>query len=150
MKTGCYVHDVMTREVVVSDSSISVYEAAKLMAKHEVGSIVVTDGDNPIGIVTEQDVARNVVAKGKDPKSTLVKDVIGKRLMSIKSNKDIYDAAVLMKVSEIKHLPVIDEGVLMGILTAKDIIRTEPYLIEMLQFKSSMSKQEVKDLFKGL
>ena len=67
-------------------------------------------------------------------------------------NMEIFqcDAMVLMGNSEIKHLPVIDEGELVGIITGKDIMRIEPHLIEMLSFKASLDKEEAKKLFKKL
>ena len=137
----------MNRNVVVTDCDASIYDVAKLMNEKLVGSVVVKKEGKAVGIVTEQDIARKIVAVGKDPKETIVKDVTEGQLLSVNSVNDIYDATVIMKNSEIKHLPVIDGDELVGIITAKDIIRIEPYLIEKLTFKSSLSIDEAKKLF---
>ena len=106
--------------------------------------------DSPIGIITEQDIARKVVASGKDPKETTVIDIAEKELISIESNRDLMEAMNLMSSCEIKHLPAVDEGKLMGIITAKEVIRLEPHLIEIMEFKSNLNREEAKKLFSKL
>ncbi len=150
MNTGYKIYDVMRRKVHTADSEVTVSEVAKIMSENKVGSVIITTDDAPTKILTEQDIARKVVAQGKDPKSAKVGDVAGEELISIESERDIYEAIVLMGNSDIKHLPVIDGGKLQGIITSKDIIRLEPHLVEMLSFKSSLNKEEAKSLFKKL
>lgn len=150
METGYKVHDVMSKEVVTSSYDSTISDVAKIMAQKRVGSVVVMQDERPVGIITEQDIARKIVAEGKDASSTKANKVMEKELIFTISSRDLYDAVVLMGKTEIKHLPVIDNGQLVGIITAKDIIRIKPYLIEMLSFKSSMSKEEAQKLFKGV
>ncbi|MBT3865497.1 CBS domain-containing protein [Candidatus Woesearchaeota archaeon] len=150
MNTGYKIYEVMERKVHTADSESTVSEVAKIMSENKVGSVIITTDDAPTKILTEQDIARKVVAEGKDPKTEKVGDVAGEELISVESTRDIYEAILLMGNSDIKHLPVIDEGKLLGIITSKDIIRLEPHLVEMLSFKSSLNKEEAKKLFKKL
>lgn len=150
MNTGYKIYEVMERKVHTADSEVTVSEVAKIMSENKVGSVIITTNDAPTRILTEQDIARRVVAIGKDPKIEKVGDIAREELISVESTRDIYEAILLMGNSDIKHLPVIDEGKLLGIITSKDIIRLEPHLIEMLSFKSSLNKEEAKKLFKKL
>lgn len=150
MNTGYKIYEVMRRNVHTADSEVTVSEVAKIMSENKVGSVVITTSDAPHKILTEQDIARKVVAEGKDPKTEKVSNVADKDLISIESNRDIYEAILLMGNSDIKHLPVIDDGKLQGIITSKDIIRLEPHLVEMLSFKSSLNREEAKKLFRKL
>ncbi len=150
MESGYKVYDVMCRKVHTANCDSNICEVAGLMKENSVGSIVVLKEDSPVGIITEQDIARKVVASGKNPKETVVSEVAEKELISIESNRDLMEAMTLMGNSEIKHLPVIDEGKLLGIITAKDVIRLEPHLIEMMEFKSNLNREEAKKLFSKL
>ena len=150
MNTGYKIYEVMERKVHTADSESTVSEVAKIMSENKVGSVIITTDDAPTKILTEQDIARKVVAEGKDPKTEKVGDVAGEELISVESTRDIYEAILLMGNSDIKHLPVIDEGKLLGIITSKDIIRLEPHLVEMLSFKSSLNRDEAKKLFNKL
>jgi len=148
MESGYKVHEVMNRDVLTLDWEASIVEVAKKMRDKRVGSVVLLKNKNPTQIITEQDVARKVVAEGKNPEETKAKDVAGESLVSIEGNRDLHEAMVLMSNEDIKHLPVIDNGKLEGIITAKDIVRMEPHLIEIMSFKSSLSNDELKKLFK--
>ncbi len=150
MHTGYQVYTVMKREVETADCSDTVSKVARIMKDNQVGSVIILEKNTPVGILTEQDIARKVVAEGKDPKTEKVGDVMCEELVSVESNRDIHEAISLMGNSDIKHLPVIDDGKLEGIITSKDIIRLEPHLIEMLSFKSTLNKEEAKKLFSKL
>ena len=150
METGYKVHDVMSKDVVTANHEVSISDVAKIMAEKKVGSVVIVEDERPVGIITEQDIARKVVAKNRRARETKVNEIMEKDLIFTLSSRDLYDAVLLMGKTEIKHLPVIDNGKLLGIVTSKDIIRIKPYLIEMLTFKSSMSEDEAKKLFKGI
>ena len=150
METGYKVYEVMNRDVQTAECETTICDIANQMKTAKVGSIIILKENSPVGIITEQDVVRKVVAEKNNPKETIVEDIADENLISIESTRDLYDAMVLMGNSEIKHLPVIDEGELVGIITGKDIMRIEPHLIEMLSFKASLDKEEAKKLFKKL
>jgi signal-transduction protein with cAMP-binding, CBS, and nucleotidyltransferase domain len=137
MNTGHRVGDVMSKVVAQISISSTIVECAKEMAQKRIGSLVVMQENKPIGIITEQDLGRKVMAQGVNPNVTSVERVMSQGLHTIGSEKDIYDAMVMMGQQKIKHLPVVEEERLVGIISFKDILRIQPTLIELLNFKHS-------------
>ena len=127
------VGELMVTNIVASTPNESVYDCARKMAHKNVGSLVVVDELALAGIITEQDITRKVVAKGLNPRTTPVSTVMSSNVESIESNKDIQEAIELMGKKMIKHLPVVDQGKIVGIIAAKDIVAMQPFLIEMVQ-----------------
>ena len=144
METGYRVSEVMVRDVATISPKASLLECAKKMAENKVGCLVVTVSDNPIGIITEQDLARRVLAREIDVKNTAVRSIMSRNMKTISPDKDLHEAVSLMGKNEIKHLPVVSGRKLAGIITAKDIIQIQPGLIELLRFNSS-SKKNLED-----
>lgn len=147
MKTGVKVSDAMTKKPIVVKPDISVKKCAKLMAKKDVGSLVVKEDNRLLGIVTVEDFTYGVVAKDKDVNKTKVKDVMIRRVVTIDPNKDIYDALVLMKKKNIKQLPVAVKNELVGLLTMKDILKIEPALFDILVEKYKLREESKKPVF---
>ncbi len=141
MGSGYAVGEIMVRDVATIAPTVSLVACARAMREQKVGCLVVTEGEQVVGILTEQDIARKVVAEGLDPEQNTVAEIMSRTVETISPDKDLQDAVLLMGNNEIKHLPVIHEGKLMGILTAKDIIFVEPTLIEKLTFNVSMQRQ---------
>ncbi len=137
MKTGYKVADVMSVKVLTARSITKLDVCARLMARAKIGSLVLLDGKKLAGIITEQDLARKVLAKGVNAKTTPVSKVMSKKVLSVSPTDDIYTAMVEMGNHNIKHLPVLQDGELVGIVSFKDIIKVEPALIEVISFKSS-------------
>ena len=137
MKTGYKVNDVMQRGVATISPQATAFEAAKVMAEKKIGSLVLMEGDIPIGIITEQDLTRKVMAKGLGKETTTLSEIMSDILHSITSDKDLYEASVIMSNQKIKHLPVIESGELKGIISFKDLIQIQPSLIELLNFRNS-------------
>jgi flavin prenyltransferase len=121
------VRDVMTAGVLVTTPGATVMEAAKLMALEDRGSIVVLDNGSPMGIVTERDLFKKVVAIGLLPGDVLVRDIMSSPLISIGPEESLKGAAKLMAEKEIRRLPVTENNKLVGILTAADLARLEPH-----------------------
>jgi len=121
------VKDVMTSNVLVTSPDATAMEAAKLMAAEDRGSIVVLDGEKPVGIVTERDLFKKVVAIGLLPKNVIVRDIMSSPLISASPDQSLKSAARLMSEKTIRRLPVTDGGKLVGILTASDLARLEPH-----------------------
>ena len=113
------VKDFMTKEVVTIQSSKSIQEAAELMSSKEVGDLVVTDGEKPIGIITERDFVRRVVAK-RQPLNAKVSEIMTKPLIVIDQDSSLKEAARIMLNKKIRRLPVIKDNKLIGIITATD------------------------------
>ena len=126
------VAEVMNREVKTVSSEASVKEAAELMNEYRIGSLIVVENQEVAGIITERDILVKVVAEGKDPSKVKVSEIMTKNFVSVRPDESVEDAAELMTRYGIKKLPVIESGVLVGILTASDIVASERKLLEKL------------------
>jgi len=116
------VKDLMTKEVITIDLHKTVVDAAALMNEKRKGCLVVTDGEVPIGIVTERDFVRRVVAK-KLPLDTAISEIMSKPLIAIDPDSSIREAARLMIKDKIRRLPVTKENKLVGIIVISDFAR---------------------------
>ena len=116
------VKDIMTKSLITVDSSATVNEAAKMMEKAKVGSVVVTEKNMPIGIMTDRDFAITIAAHAY-PIHTKVKQVMSSPLIHIRSDDEVWTAADLMYSRKIRRLPVLDEDELLGIVSASDFVK---------------------------
>ncbi|HXG13720.1 MAG TPA: CBS domain-containing protein [Candidatus Nitrosotenuis sp.] len=116
------VKDIMTKSLVTVDASSTVNEAAKLMEKAQVGSVIVMEKNVPIGIMTDRDFAIKIAAHAY-PIHTKVKQVMSSPLIHISPNDEAWSAADLMYARKIRRLPVLDEDELLGIVTATDFVK---------------------------
>lgn len=132
MKTGYKVLDVMTNKPIIASKELSMKDAAKFMKEKSVNSLLIIENELPIGIITDEDCVRKVLAEGLDAKKTRIKEIMSNELVTIQPNKDIYDALILMRDHGIRQLPVLDGKKLVGFLTLKDILKIEPELIDLL------------------
>ena len=122
----------MNKEVIATKPDVKVKEAVKIMNKLNIGSLVVLNDKNSIiGIMTERDILKSV-EKGLDAESTEVKEVMSKDVRVISSDKDLKDAVDMMTKFKIKKLPVVDDNVLVGIITTEDIMVVEPKIIDSI------------------
>ncbi len=126
-----YVRDVMTSKVRTIPINSTVAEAAKAMARWKIGSLVVVDGKRPVGIVTEGDISKSV-ANGIDAKKAPV-SIQKKRLVTIDPGERLEVAAKTMASAGVKKLPVMEGGVLVGILTQTDIVDSSFALVTSLK-----------------
>jgi CBS domain-containing protein len=116
------VKDIMTKNVVTINADKTVAEAAVLMSQNDVGDLVIMEGNTPVGIVTERDFVRRVLAEGKSVK-TKISEVMTSPLRVIDPEAPIKEAARRMVNKGIRRLPVIKDNKLVGILTAADFAR---------------------------
>jgi CBS domain-containing protein len=114
------VAEIMTNATVTDSTSGSLSSAADLMWRQQTGSLVIVEGDEIVGIVTERDVLRTV-AVGKDVNSVVVDDVMTRELVTTTPDTPVRDAARIMAQHWIRHLPVVDGGRLVGIVSQRDI-----------------------------
>jgi predicted transcriptional regulator len=113
----------MHKNVAIAKFNDSAKTAANEMVKKKVGSLIVTDKENkPIGIVTETDFVRKVVASGVSSKMIQIEDIMSGKMLSIESDKDITDASEMMKNKNIKRLPVVENEKVVGIITSTDLV----------------------------
>jgi CBS domain-containing protein len=122
METDIPLRDVMVREVVKGAMNLNVMEAAKLMRKHDVDSIVVLNNGEPVGIVTEGDIIRELVSKDIKSSTVKLKDIMTTPLITASTNDRLSDIAKKMATERIKRIPVIDGGELVGIVADVNVI----------------------------
>jgi CBS domain-containing protein len=115
----------------------TVYDAIKTMADKDVGALVVLDGGRIVGIVTERDYARNVFLKGRASPETLVGEIMVRDVVCVTPDKSIEEGMAIMTAKRVRHLPVIDDDELLGIVSigdlVKSIINDREFVIEQLE-----------------
>ncbi|MCJ7617694.1 MAG: CBS domain-containing protein [Desulfobacterales bacterium] len=115
--------EICIREVVIARGTESINKAAQLMRDYSVGNVIIMENAHPIGILTDRDITIRVVAEGKDPGKTLIKDVMTAQVTTISESAGIGDGIRIMHGKGIRRLPVIDqEEKLVGIATLDDLI----------------------------
>jgi len=114
----------------------TVYDAIKQMADRDVGSVVVMDGGRLAGIFTERHYARNVFLKGRSSPQTLVGDVMERSVVCIHPDQAVEEGMALMSAKRVRHLPVIDDGNLLGLVSIGDLVKSiisdREFVIEQL------------------
>ena len=115
----------------------SVLDAMKLMADRNIGALLVMEGDAIVGIITERDYARKVVLMGRASKDTPVRDIMSSEVLYVKPGNTSEECMVLMTENRLRHLPIIDEGKLVGLISigdlVKDIISEQRFIIDQLE-----------------
>ncbi|MDH3192587.1 MAG: CBS domain-containing protein [Nitrosopumilus sp.] len=119
---GIFVEDTMTKNVVTVEEFTPIRNAAKKMDEANVGSIVVTKNNEPIGIITERDFVRRYAVMGISL-SKPVGDIMTLPLITIDPNETVWEAAEVMKTNKIHKLPVIKDKKLVGIITNSDLVK---------------------------
>jgi CBS domain-containing protein len=118
-------------------ASDSVYNAIHLMAEKGIGALVVTDGNAIVGIVTERDYARKVVLKDRSSKTTPVRDIMTPHVRFVELAQTTYDCMALMTERRMRHLPVMEDGKLVGMVSigdlVKEIIAEQQFTISQLE-----------------
>lgn len=116
-----FVKDVMITNIASLDSSSIIKDAAKLMEEKNIGCIVVTKQNSPVGIITERDFVRRIASKEK-PLNSPLEEVMSSPLITIGPDETVWEAAESMKVNNIHKLPVIDNSKVIGIITTTDLV----------------------------
>jgi signal-transduction protein with cAMP-binding, CBS, and nucleotidyltransferase domain len=115
----------------------SVYDAIRLMADKHIGALVVLDGDAIVGIVTERDYARKIVLMDRSSKTTAVRDIMTPHVRFVQLEQTTYDCMALMTERRMRHLPVMEDGKLIGMVSigdlVKEIIAEQQFTISQLE-----------------
>jgi CBS domain-containing protein len=119
------VRDAMTEDPRSIGAAASVVEAARLMREEHIGSLPITDGEQLVGMITDRDITTRVVAEAADPKVTSVEDVYSRDLVSVEPDNDLQEALQLMARHQVRRLPVVESGRLVGIVAQADIALSE-------------------------
>ena len=116
------VKDIMNPNVVSLGPEASLKEASELMAQQKIGSIVIVDGDKPVGIITERDFATKIMLKPYSAE-TKVSEVMSSPVVHVSSDQSVADIIDIMANKDIRKVPVIDNGKVLGIVTGTEFLR---------------------------
>lgn len=117
------VRETMSSNPTSVRPDLPVAEAARLMRSEEVGSLPVVDGDRLVGVVTDRDIAVRLVAEGKDPESTSVQDIHSSEPVTVGPEQDLDEVLEEMARHQVRRVPVVDNGRLVGIVAQADVAR---------------------------
>jgi CBS domain-containing protein len=123
MKLVQHLLDSKGRDIISVTADVSVLDAIKLMAEKTIGSLLIMQGDELQGIMTERDYARKVIIKGRSSESTEVGEIMTTDICSASSQQTVTDCMALMTKRKIRHLPVIDDGTVVGMLSIGDLVQ---------------------------
>ena len=114
----------------------SVFAAIQQMAEKEVGALVVLEGDAVVGIISERDYARKVILKGRSSRETAVQDIMTPDVICVRLDQNVEECMTIVTERRIRHLPVLDSGQLVGIISIGDLVK----------FKSKLQTFEIQYL----
>ncbi len=125
-------HDVLT-----VPPETTVYDALKLMADKNVGALMVLEADDVVGIFSERDYARKVILAGKSSKELPVKDIMSSHVLYVRPEQSVEDCMALMTDKRIRHLPVIENKKLVGVISIGDVVKSiiseQEFMIHQLE-----------------
>jgi len=128
--------ETKSKEVWTIGPGDLVYDAIVKMATKQIGALVVTEGNKVAGIITERDYARKVILQNKSSKSTTVRSIMTERVIYVRPDQTIEECMALMTEKHIRHLPVLDEEKLIGMISIGDVVKVviseKEFLIDQL------------------
>ena len=120
---------------VTPDSSV--YDAMKLMAEKGIGALMVIDGEKIVGILSERDYARKVILQGRASRTTQVREIMTSHVLYAQPEQNIEECMALMTDKRVRHLPVYEEGRLVGVISIGDLVKSiiteQKFIIEQLE-----------------
>jgi len=126
-----------SHRVVSIAPDATVYEALLLMAEHDIGSLVVLDGERLAGIFSERDYAREVALLGKSSKETRVREIMTHKVLCVRPEQTIDECMGIMTQKRIRHLPVLDHKKVVGVISIGDVVKAviseQQHMIEQLE-----------------
>jgi CBS domain-containing protein len=132
------IHSIIqNRQIVTSSSRTTVSEAARLMKQRRIGAVLVVDEDRLVGIFTERDALYRVLAEGRDPKTTHIGHVMTAHPQCITADKPFGHALLLMYENGYRHVPVVEQGRPVGMVSARDALGPE-----LQQFEGELERRE--------
>jgi len=115
----------------------TVFDALTLMARHDIGSLIVLDGERLVGIFSERDYARQVILLGKSSRETLVRDIMTHKVLCVSPEQTVDQCMALMTQKRVRHLPVLDHKKVIGVISIGDVVSTviseQQHVIEQLE-----------------
>lgn len=131
------VKSIMSSPAITAKADDKVSDIAKIMDLHDIGSVIITDAEGkPIGIITDMDIIKRVIARNLNPYEVKAKDAMSQPLITVDPDTDITDAAKLMSFYHVKRLGVVYKGKLVGVVSSKDVTAVMPELLEIVYEKA--------------
>ena len=116
------VKDIMSKDMVIANKEDTILDVAKLMRHHNIGCIpVVENGQKVIGVITDRDIVMNMAKFNSDPSNTFAKEIASDVVYKVKPDADVNQALALMKKQRVRRLPVIENDLLVGMLSLGDV-----------------------------
>jgi CBS domain-containing protein len=126
------------QEPLLIDYGKSARMAGEMMRKNRRYSLVVTRGNLAVGLVTDSDLIKKIIAKNKTPSSVKIKSIMSSPLVTISPEEDVMKAATIMKKNKIKRLVVVKGDEILGVIELSDVARASPEMMDLLEFKIKM------------
>ena len=124
-------------EIHTISPDATVFDAIKLMSDLGVGALLVMEGSRLVGVISERDYTRNVILKGRSSNSTLVQDIMTKKVICLSPDNNIDECMALMNENQIRHLPIMEKGDVVGVVTIMDVIKNilseKEFIIEQME-----------------
>src|SRR5213594_5189182 len=137
MKTVALLLRTKANQVLSVPPDTRVFEALKVMAEKNVGALLVVEGERLVGVFSERDYARKVILKGKSSKDTPVQEIMSSHVLYVRPEQTIEDCMALMTDKRVRHLPVMEEGRVVGVISIGDVVKAiiaeQEFIIEQLQ-----------------
>ena len=137
MKTVAQLLRAKPHGVLSVAPDAAVFQALQLMAENNVGALLVLEGDRLVGIFSERDYARKVILMGKSSKEIPVREIMSSHVLYVRPQQTIEDCMALMTDKRVRHLPVLDEQRVVGVISIGDVVKgiisEQEFLIEQLQ-----------------
>lgn len=137
------IRDIMNKSPVIINRKASVLDATKEMKSEKVGSIIITEDGNPIGVLTESDILRKIVAEEKDASKISVDEIMSSPPIVIGPDANIEEAVRMMGKNKIRRLPVVEDGKLIGMVTERDILQSSPLLLDIVKEWAEITKDRL-------
>ena len=132
-----HVLDKKGHDVRFIHPGASVFDALKMMAENNIGSLVVLEDEKLVGIITERHYAREIVLKGKTSQGTLVRDIMSTKVICTRPDQSVQECMAVMTARAVRHLPVLEHGRLVGIVSIGDMVNSvigdQKFIIEQLE-----------------
>ncbi|MGO8954581.1 MAG: CBS domain-containing protein [Rhodomicrobium sp.] len=119
----------------------TVFDAIAKMAENDIGSLIVMDGETLIGIITERHYARDVILKGKTSPATTVREIMERRVITVRPEQSVEECMALMTDQRVRHLPVIKDRKIIGIVSIGDVVKN---IIDGQKFRIDQLEQYIQ------
>lgn len=146
MKTAAGILETKPVQTVYTTTpETSVFEAVKTLAEHDIGALLVMSGDQLVGIFSERDYARKIALLARSSRDTPVSAIMSPQVLCVRPDRNRDECMALMSQNRVRHLPVMDGGQLLGVISigdlVKDIISEQQFVIHQLELYISGSRE---------